>query len=173
MSSNNNNKVSVSGSASGSAKGVSVSAKGSQKESRSNSPSKFSNNPFAPLFVPESTVYNKTSPGPSIFTNKKFVRKALSSHPLGADSSGPMGQFTTKRADFVAAWTASFVPNTPLPKVARKISPPAVRPKRPYHSVSWLEAEAHSRLLKANINEMYAPRELMQEAINQMTNLRR
>src|SRR5882762_1304813 len=118
MSFNNNNK---SGSAypAGSAKGAKASAsvpvkgymsdsaaasKGSKKESRPNSPSKFSNNPFAPLFAPESAVYNKTSPGPSsVFMNKKFVKKAASSHPSGNDSSGPMGQFTTKRAEIVAA----------------------------------------------------------------------
>src|SRR6266478_1627268 len=174
MSFNNNNK---SGSASASAKGfvsAPISAKGSQKGSCANSPSQFSNNPFAPLFKPESQVYNKTSPGPSsLFKNKIFVHKASSSHLSGADSSGPMGQFTTKRAEFVAARTASFVPNTPPPKVARKVSPPAVRPKRPFHSTSWLEAEARSCLLKANIDEMYKQRELTNEAINQMTNLRR
>src|SRR6266403_3976980 len=141
MSFNNNTKVSGSASIAGSAKGASASvpvkgymstsapasAKGSQKGSRSNLPSHFSNNPFAPLFKPESQVYNKTSPGPSsIFTNKNFVKKASSSHPSGADSSGPMGQFTTKRADFVAARTASFILNTPPPKSARKVSPPAV-----------------------------------------------
>src|SRR6266436_2589517 len=128
MSFNNNNK-SGSASAAGSAKGAKTlasvkgymstsapaSAKGSKKESRPNSPSKFSNNPFAPLFVPESAVYNKTSPGPSsIFVNKKFVKKASSSHPSGAESSGPMGQFTTKRAETVAARTASL-PKTPSP----------------------------------------------------------
>src|SRR6266478_9141193 len=128
MSFNNNNK-SGSASAAGSAKGASASipvkgymstsapasAKGSQKGSRANSPCRFSNNPFAPLFNLESKVHNRTSPAPSsIFTNTKFVKKASSSHPSGADSSGPMGQLTTKRAEFVAARTASFVPNTPL-----------------------------------------------------------
>src|SRR6266478_7850177 len=123
-------KINKSGSASatGSAKGASTLAsvkgymstsapasnKGSKAGSRPNSPSKFSNNPFAPLFAPESAVYNKTSPGPSsIFTNKNFVKKASSSHPSGADSSGPMGQFTTKRAEIVAARTASLPPKTP------------------------------------------------------------
>src|SRR6266403_1976895 len=103
MSFNNNNK-SGSASAAGSAKGAktsasvpvkgymsdtaAASAKGSKLESRPNSPSKFSNNPFAPLFAPESAVYNKTSPGPSsVFMNKKFVKKAASSHPSGNDSS--------------------------------------------------------------------------------------
>src|SRR6266478_1399721 len=115
MSFNNNNK-SGSASAAGSAKGASASvpvkgymttsAHASNKGSHANSPSRFSNNPFAPLFDPESKVHNRTSPAPStIFTNKKFVRKASSSHPLGADSSGPMGQFTTKRAEIVAART--------------------------------------------------------------------
>src|SRR6266478_7261787 len=113
MSFNNNNK-SGAASAAGSAKGASISvpikgymsisaaasAKGSKQGSRPNSPSKFSNNPFAPLFAPESAVYNKTTPGPSsVFMNKKFVKKASSTHPSGAESSGPMAQFTTKRAE--------------------------------------------------------------------------
>src|SRR6266403_5298078 len=143
MSFNNNNK-SGSASIAGSAKGAKASAsvpikgymsdtaaasKGSQKGSRANLPSRFSNNPFAPLFNPESKVHNRTSPAPSnIFMNKKFVKKASSSHPSGAESSGPMGQFTTKRAEIVAAQIVSFVPNTPPPKAARKVSPPAVRP---------------------------------------------
>src|SRR6266478_9001971 len=169
MSFNNNNK---SGSASASAKGfvsAPISAKGSQKGSCANSPSQFSNNPFAPLFKPESQVYNKTSPGPSsLFKNKIFVHKASSSHPSGADSSGPMGQFTTKRAEFVAARTASFVLNTPPPKSPKKVSPPQFRPKRPYHSVSWLEMEQQNRLLQANINEMKLQRELTNTALGQM-----
>src|SRR6266478_4448232 len=122
MSFQNNNK-SGSASATGSTKGASVSAqmkgkmtnsapasaKGSQKGSRANSPSRFSNNPFTPLFDPESKVHNRTSPAPSnVFMNKKFVKKVSSSHPSGADSSGPMGQFTTKRAEIVAAQTASL-----------------------------------------------------------------
>src|SRR6266478_6969975 len=122
MSFQNNNK-SGSASAAGSAKGAKASAsvpvkgymsnsapasnKGSQKGSRANSPSRFSNNPFAPLFDPESKVHNRTSPAPSnVFMNKKFVKKVSSSHPSGNDSSGPMGQFTTKRAEIVAARTA-------------------------------------------------------------------
>src|SRR6266478_1277983 len=155
MSFQNNNKVSSSASVASSAKGAPTlasvkgymstsapaSAKGSQKGSHANSPSRFSNNPFAPLFDPESKVHNRTSPAPStIFTNKKFVRKASSSHPLGADSSGPMGQFTTKRAEIVAARTASL-PKTPSPNKNRKPLPPQFQPKRPYHSVSWLEME--------------------------------
>src|SRR6266481_1985378 len=129
MSFNNNNK-SGSASAAGSAKGASISvpikgymstsaaasAKGSQKGSRANSPSRFSNNPFTPLFDPESKVHNRTSPAPSkIFMNTKFVKKASSSHPSGAESSGPMGQFTTKRAEIVAAQTASLPLKTPSP----------------------------------------------------------
>src|SRR6266478_4840304 len=108
MSFNNNTKVSGSASVASSAKGASALAsvkgymttsapasnKGSQKGSCANSPSRFSNNPFAPLFDLESKVHNRTSPAPSIFTNKKFVHKA--------SSSGPMGQFTTKRAEIVA-----------------------------------------------------------------------
>src|SRR6266403_3107623 len=130
MSFNNNTKVSGSASAAGSAKGATALAsvkgymstsapasnKGSQKGSRANSPSRFSNNPFTPLFDPESKVHNRTSPAPStIFTNKKFVRKASSSHPSGNDSSGPMGQFTTKRAEIVAAQTASLAPKNRRP----------------------------------------------------------
>src|SRR6266478_9952965 len=164
MSFNNNNK-SGSASVASSAKGASALAsvkgymstsapasnKGSQKGSCANSPSRFSNNPFAPLFDLESKVHNRTSPAPSIiFTNKKFVKKASSLHPLGADSSGPMGQFTTKRAEIVAARTTSLVPKTPSPKAPRRVSPPQFRPKRPYHSVSWLEMEQQNHLLQAN-----------------------
>src|SRR6266478_3961774 len=142
MSFNNNNK-SGSASVAGSAKGAKTLAsikgymsnsapasnKGSKQESCPNSPSKFSNNPFAPLFAPESAVYNKTTPGPSnIFMNKKFVKKALSSHPSGAESSGPMGQFTTKRAEIVAARQESL-PKTPSPtNKNKKPSPPQFRP---------------------------------------------
>src|SRR6266478_2684606 len=187
MSFKNNNKsgsASVAGSAKGvktlaSAKGYmsdsapAASAKDSKKESRPNSPSKFSNNPFAPLFAPESAIYNKTSPGPSsIFINKKFVKKASSSHPSGADSSGPMGQFTTKRAEIVAARTASL-PKTPSPNKNRKPSPPQFWPKRPYHSISWLEMEQQNRLLQANINEMKLQRELTNAALGQMVAKRR
>src|SRR6266478_2619249 len=130
MSFNNNNK-SGSASATGSAKGAKASAsvpikgymsdtaaasKGSQKGSRANLPSRFSNNPFAPLFDPESKVHNRTSPAPSnIFMNKNFVKKASSSHPSGNESSGPMGQFTTKRAEIGAAQTASLALKTPSP----------------------------------------------------------
>src|SRR6266478_2875377 len=189
MSFKNNNKsgsASVAGSAKGaktlaSVKGYmsdsapAASAKDSKKESRSNSPSKFSNNPFTPLFAPESAVYNKTSPGPSsIFTNKKFVKKASSSHPSGNDSSGPMGQFTTKRAEIVAARTASLAPKTPSPNNKnRKPSPPQFQPKRPYHSVSWLEMEQQNRLLQANINEMKLQQELTNAALGQMVAKRR
>src|SRR6266478_2010330 len=180
MSFNNNNKVSGSGSTTSSAKGTSAlasvkgymttstpaSTKGSQKGSRANSPSRFSNNPFAPLFNPEIKVHNRTSPAPSsIFTNKKFVKKASSSHPSGADSSGPMGQFTTKRAEIVVAWTASLPLKTPSPNKNRKVSPPQFRPKRPYHSVSWLEMEQQNRLLQAHINEMKLQRELTNAAL--------
>src|SRR5882762_6768679 len=130
MSFNNNNK-SGSASAAGSTKGAKnlasvkgymsdsapASNKDSKKESRPNSPSKFSNNPFAPLFDPESKVHNRTSPAPNVFMNKKFVKKASSSHPSGNDSSGPMGQFTTKRAEIVVARKESL-PKTlsPNPK---------------------------------------------------------
>src|SRR6266478_6468339 len=188
MSFNNNNKVSGSSSAAGSAKGASTlasvkgymstsapaSAKGSQKGSRANSPSRFSNNPFAPLFDPESKVHNRTSPAPSnISMNKKFVKKASSSHPSGAESSGPMGQFTTKRAEIVAARTVSL-PKTPSPNTKnRKPSPPQFRPKRPYHSVSWLEMEQQNRLLQANINEMKLQQELTNAALGQMVAKRR
>src|SRR6266478_5155751 len=187
MSFQNNNK-SGSASVAGSAKGASAlasvkgymstsapaSAKGSKKGSRANSPSRFSNNPFAPLFDPESKVHNRTSPAPStIFTNKKFVCKASSSHPSGADSSGPMGQFTTKRAEIVAARTASLPPKTPSPNKNRKVSPPQFRPKSPYHSVSWLEMEQQNRLLQANINEMKLQRELTNAALGQMVAKRR
>src|SRR6266478_4973446 len=187
MSFKNNNK-SGSASAAGSAKGAktlasikgymsdsapAVSAKDSKKESRPNSPSKFANNPFAPLFAPESAVYNKTSPGPSsVFMNKKFVKKASSSHPSGNDSSGPIGQFTTKRAEIVAARTASL-PKTPSPNPKNKPSPPQFRPKQPYHSVSWLEMEQQNRLLQANINEMKLQRELTNAALGQMVAKRR
>src|SRR6266478_2462712 len=185
MSFNNNNK-SGSASAAGSAKGASVSvpvkgymstsapasAKGSQKGSRANLPSRFSNNPFAPLFDPESKVHNRTSPAPSIFVNKKFVKKASSSHLSGAESSGPMGQFTTKRAEIVAAQTASL-PKTLSPNANRKPLPPQFRPKRPYHSVSWLEMEQQNRLLQANINEMKLQRELTNAALGQMVAKRR
>src|SRR6266478_1957401 len=148
--------------------------KDSKKESRPNSPSKFANNPFAPLFAPESAVYNKTSPGPStVFMNKKFVKKAASSHPSGNDSSGPMGQFTTKRAEIVAARKESL-PKTPSPtNKNRKPSPPQFRPKRPYHSVSWLEMENQNRLLQANINEMKLQQELTNAALAQMVAKRR
>src|SRR6266403_895289 len=165
MSFNNNNK---SGSASAAAN------KDSKKESRPNSPSKFANNPFAPLFAPESAVYNKTSPGPSsVFINKKFVKKAASSHPSGNDSSGPMGQFTTKRAEIVAARKESL-PKTPSPtNKNKKPSPPHFRPKRPYHSVSWWEMESQNRLLQANINEMKLQQELTNAALAQMVAKRR
>src|SRR6266478_1823525 len=127
----------------------------------------------APLFAPESAVYNKSSPGPSaIFVNKKFVKKASSLHPSGADSSGPMGQFTTKRAEIVAARTASL-PKTPSPNKNRKPLPPQFQPKRPYHSVSWLEMEQQNRLLQANINEMKLQRELTNAALGQMVAKRR
>jgi len=187
MSFNKNNK-SGSISAAGSAKGAKTLAsvkgymsdsapasnKDSKKESRPNSPSKFSNNPFAPLFAPESAVYNKTTPGPSsVFMNKKFVKKASSSHPSGNDSSGLMGQFTTKRAEIVAARTASLPPKTPSPNKNRKPSPPQFWPKRPYHSVSWLEMEQQNRLLQANINEMKLQRELTNAALGQMVAKRR
>src|SRR6266478_6802656 len=189
MSFQNNTKVSGSGSAAGSTKGASAlasvkgymstsaptSAKGSQKGPRANSPSCFSNNPFAPLFDPESKVHNRTSPAPSsIFINKKIVKKASSSHPSGAESSGPMGQFTTKRAEIVAAWTASLAPKTLSPNNKnRKPSPPQFRPKRPYHSVSWLEMEQQNHLLQANINEMKLQRELTNAALGQMVAKRR
>src|SRR6266478_3745119 len=177
MSFQNNNK-SGSASVAGSAKGASAlasvkgymstsapaSAKGSKKGSRANSPSRFSNNPFAPLFDPESKVHNRTSPAPStIFTNKKSVKKA---------SSGPMGQFTTKRAEIVAARTASL-PKTPSPNKNRKPSPPQFWPKRPYHSISWLEMEQQNHLLQANINEMKLQRELTNAALGQMVAKRR
>src|SRR6266478_315151 len=187
MSFNNNNK-SGSTSAAGSNKGAKTLAsvkgymsdtapasnKDSKKESRPNSPSKFSNNPFAPLFAPESAVYNKTSPGPSsVFMNKKFVKKAASSHPSGNDSSGPMGQFTTKRAEIVAARKESL-PKTPSPtNKNKKPSPPHFRPKRPYHSVSWLEMESQNCLLQANINEMKLQQELTNAALAQMVAKRR
>src|SRR6266403_1537706 len=188
MSFNNNNKVSGSSSVAGSTKGASAlasvkgymstsapaSTKGSQKGSRANSPSRFSNNPFAPLFDPESKVHNRTSPAPSnVFINKKFVKKASSSHPSGNDSSGPMGQFTTKRAEIVAARKESL-PKTPSPTNKNKRpSPPQFRPKRPYHSVSWLEMHQQNRLLQANINEMKLQQELTNAALKQMVAKRR
>src|SRR5882762_2360469 len=181
-----NNTKSGSASAAGSAKGASAlasvksnmsasaSTKVSKKASRPISASKFSNNPFTPLFTPESAVYNKTTPGPSsVFMNKKFVKKASSSHPSGNDSSGPMGQFTTKRAEIVAAQKESL-PKTPSPTNKNKRpSPPQFRPKRPYHSVSWLEMEQQNRLLQANIDEMKLQQELTNAALKQMVAKRR
>jgi len=122
MSFNNNNK-SGSASVAGSAKGASAlapvkgymstsapaSAKGSQKGSHANSPSRFLQQPLCSAFQSRKQSPYRTSPAPSnIFMNKKFVKKASSSHPSGAESSGPMGQFTTKRAEIVAAQTAFF-----------------------------------------------------------------
>src|SRR6266478_2169218 len=187
MSFNNNNKVSGSGSTTSSAKGTSAlasvkgymttstpaSTKGSQKGSRANSPSHFSNNPFAPLFNPESKVHNRTSPAPNVFMNKKFVKKASSSHPSGNDSSGPMGQFTTKRAEIEAARKESL-PKTPSPTNKNKRpSPPQFRPKWPYHSISWLEMHQQNRLLQANIDEMKLQQELTNAALAQMVAKRR
>src|SRR6266478_5140441 len=84
-----------------------------------------------------------------------------------------MGQFTTKRAEIVAAQTASLPPKTPLPNKNRKPSPPQFRPKRPYHSVSWLEMEQQNCLLEANINEMKLQQELTNAALGQMVAKRR
>ena len=65
------------------------SASSGSAASNASKASKHSNNKFAPLFKAENQIYNKTSPGPSPFLPKNFVKKAKASHVSGNASAGP------------------------------------------------------------------------------------
>ena len=141
------------------------SASSGSAASNASKASKHSNNKFAPLFKAENQIYNKTSPGPSPFLPKNFVKKAKASHVSGNASAGPSNN-TMRRDDIVAARLAAR-PATPFRK--KSISPP-IRPSKPDIDVKLARDQA--RMIQANIDNLVSARDESSAAIRDLVKLR-
>src|ERR1700691_1545556 len=123
--------------------------------------SRFSNNKYEPLFNPESHVYNRATP--SVFMPADLVAKTKSMRVTGS-SKGP-GPFTTKRKEIVAAPKAA---DTALPPMGRCTTFKNNKTVDTYRrrTVRCREdqaLEAKARAVQANISELYAQKDLLNQ----------
>jgi hypothetical protein len=132
----------------------------SSDSSAKSAASRFSNNRYSPLFKPESHIYNRTAP--SVFLPKDLIKKNKSTRVTGS-SKGP-GPFTTTRKEIVTARKEAEIVAPKVPAFKNSKAFDTYR-SRTVHRRHDQALEEKARVVQANISELYAQKELLNQRI--------